>query len=165
MKHNWKVSLIFAALLTLFVAYPAYSVKYDKSNPTKMYSKAYKMIDKGQYSKAQKILKNYTKSEPEDPDGWTLLAFTYRKLDKFAESEEYYLKALNLKPGHLPTIKNKLAILSKMNMKKEYLKFLEKIIPQHPKETELYYKKAQVFSELGMNTSSINTYKTILDRF
>ena len=100
MKHNWKVSLIFAALLTLFVAYPAYSVKYDKSNPTKMYSKAYKMIDKGQYSKAQKILKNYTKSEPEDPDGWTLLAFTCRKLDKFAESEEYYLKALNLEPDN-----------------------------------------------------------------
>ena len=100
MKHNWKVSLIFVALLTLFVAYPAYSVKYDKSNPTKMYSKAYKMIDKGQYSKAQKILKNYTKSEPEDPDGWTLLAFTYRKLDKFAESEEYYLKALNLEPDN-----------------------------------------------------------------
>ena len=100
MKHNWKISLIFAALLTLFVAYPAYSVKYDKSNPTKMYSKAYKMIDKGQYSKAQKILKNYTKSEPEDPDGWTLLAFTYRKLDKFAESEEYYLKALNLEPDN-----------------------------------------------------------------
>ena len=100
MKHNWKVSLIFAALLTLFVAYPAYSVKYDKSNPTKMYSKAYKMIDKGQYSKAQKILKNYTKSEPEDPDGWTLLAFTYRKLDKFAKSEEYYLKALNLEPDN-----------------------------------------------------------------
>jgi len=99
-KHNWKVSLIFAALLTLFVAYPAYSVKYDKSNPTKMYSKAYKMIGKGQYSKAQKILKNYTKSEPEDPDGWTLLAFTYRKLDKFAESEEYYLKALNLEPDN-----------------------------------------------------------------
>ena len=71
-------------------------------------------------------------------------------------------EALNLKPGHLPTIKSKLAILLKMNMKKEYLKFLEKVIPQHPKETELYYKKAQVFSELGMNTSSINTYKTIL---
>ena len=65
-----------------------------------MYSKAYKMIDKGQYSKAQKILKNYTKSEPEDPDGWTLLAFAYRKLDKFAESEEYYLKALNLEPDN-----------------------------------------------------------------
>ena len=59
MKHNWKISLIFAALLTIFVAYPAYSVKYDKSNPTKMYSKAYKMIDKGQFSKAQKILKNF----------------------------------------------------------------------------------------------------------
>ena len=98
MKHNWKVSLIFAALLTLFASYPAYSVKYDKSNPTKMYSKAYKMIDKGQFSKAQKILKNYTKSEPDDSDGWTLLAFSYRKLEKFEASEESYLKALSIDP-------------------------------------------------------------------
>ena len=98
MKHNWKISLIFAALLTIFVAYPAYSVKYDKSNPTKMYSKAYKMIDKGQFSKAQKILKNYTKSEPNDSDGWTLLAFTYRKLEKYQESEESYLNDVNINP-------------------------------------------------------------------
>ena len=98
MKHNWKVSLIFAALLMTFVAYPAYSVKYDKSNPTKMYSKAYKMIDKGQFSKAQKILKNYTKSEPNDSDGWTLLAFTYRKLEKYKASEESHVKALNIDP-------------------------------------------------------------------
>ena len=94
MKHNWKVSLIFAALLTLFASYPAYSVKYDKSNPTKMYSKAYKMIDKGQFSKAQKILKNYTKSEPDDSDGWTLLAFSYRKLEKFEASEESYFNLI-----------------------------------------------------------------------
>ena len=71
-------------------------------------------------------------------------------------------KALDLKPGHLPTIKNKLKLLSKMNMKEEYLNFLEKIIPFHPKETDLYYKKAQVLSELGMNYQSLNTYKTIL---
>ena len=49
-----------------------------------------------------------------------------------------------------------------MNMKEEYLKFLEKVIPHHPKETDLYYKKAQVLSELGMNYQSLNTYKTIL---
>ena len=54
-------------------------------------------------------------------------------------------EALNLKPGHLPTIKNKLKLLSKMNMKEEAFKFLEKVIPYHPKETELYYKKAQFF--------------------
>ena len=72
-------------------------------------------------------------------------------------------KALNLKPGHLPTIKSKLKLLRKMNMKKEIIfKFLEKVIPYHPKETELYYKKAQVFSELGMKSRQLNTYKTIL---
>ena len=139
MKHNWKVSLIFAALLTLFVAYPAYSVKYDKSNPTKMYSKAYKMIDKGQYSKAQKILKNYTKSEPEDPDGWTLLAFTYRKLDKFAESEEYYLKALNLEPDNKAALEYQGELFietNRINLANANIKKLQNLCPNSCEELE-----------------------------
>ena len=139
MKHNWKVSLIFAALLTLFVAYPAYSVKYDKSNPTKMYSKAYKMIDKGQYSKAQKILKNYTKSEPEDPDGWTLLAFTYRKLDKFAESEEYYLKALNLEPDNKAALEYQGELVletNRLDLANANIKKLQNLCPNSCEELE-----------------------------
>ena len=139
MKHNWKVSLIFAALLTLFVAYPAYSVKYDKSNPTKMYSKAYKMIDKGQYSKAQKILKNYTKSEPEDPDGWTLLAFTYRKLDKFAESEEYYLKALNLEPDNKAALEYQGELFietNRIDLANANIKKLQNLCPNSSEELE-----------------------------
>ena len=146
MKHNWKVSLIFAALLTLFVAYPAYSVKYDKSNPTKMYSKAYKMIDKGQYSKAQKILKNYTKSEPEDPDGWTLLAFTYRKLEKFTESEESYLKALNLEPDNKSALEYQGELFietNRIDLAKANIKKLQNLCPnscENRKTTKLLVK-------------------------
>ena len=139
MKHNWKVSLIFAALLTLFVAYPAYSAKYDKSNPTKMYSKAYKMIDKGQYSKAQKILKNYTKSEPEDPDGWTLLAFTYRKLEKFTESEESYLKALNLEPDNKSALEYQGELFietNRIDLAKANIKKLQNLCPNSCEELE-----------------------------
>ena len=139
MKHNWKVSLIFAALLTLFVAYPAYSVKYDKSNPTKMYSKAYKMIDKGQYSKAQKILKNYTKSEPEDPDGWTLLAFTYRKLEKFTESEESYLRALNLEPDNKSALEYQGELFietNRIDLAKANIKKLQNLCPNSCEELE-----------------------------
>lgn len=139
MKHNLKISLIFAALLTLFVAYPAYSVKYDKSNPTKMYSKAYKMIDKGQYSKAQKILKNYTKSEPEDPDGWTLLAFTYRKLEKFTESEESYLRALNLEPDNKSALEYQGELFietNRIDLAKANIKKLQNLCPNSCEELE-----------------------------
>ena len=127
MKHNWKVSLIFAALLTLFASYPAYSVKYDKSNPTKMYSKAYKMIDKGQFSKAQKILKNYTKSEPDDSDGWTLLAFSYRKLEKYEASEESYLKALSIDPENKSALEYQGELFVELEMPALALANLEKL--------------------------------------
>ena len=46
-------------------------------------------------------MKNYTKSEPNDSDGWTLLAFTYRKLEKYQASEESYVKALNIDPENM----------------------------------------------------------------
>ena len=127
MKHNWKVSLIFAALLTLFASYPAYSVKYDKSNPTKMYSKAYKMIDRGQFSKAQKILKNYTKSEPDDSDGWTLLAFSYRKLEKYEASEESYLKALSIDPENKSALEYQGELFVELEMPALALANLEKL--------------------------------------
>ena len=121
------------------MAYPAYSVKYDKSNPTKMYSKAYKMIDKGQYSKAQKILKNYTKSEPEDPDGWTLLAFTYRKLEKFTESEESYLKALNLEPDNKSALEYQGELFietNRIDLAKANIKKLQNLCPNSCEELE-----------------------------
>ena len=44
--------------------------------------------------------KKYTKAEKDDPDGWTLLAFTNRKLTNFSKAEELYEKALKLEPNN-----------------------------------------------------------------
>ena len=65
---------------------------------------ATKKLKEEDYKSALKTLKEYRKSKKKDADGWTLLAFTNRKLKKYSEAESLYTKALDLDPG------NKIAI-------------------------------------------------------
>ena len=76
------------------------SVKYDKLTPNAQYTRAVKFLEKESYKKAEKALKAYTKSTPEDTDGWNLYAFTNRKLGNYDKAENYYLKALELDPNN-----------------------------------------------------------------
>ena len=79
---------------------PVLSVKYDKLTPNAQYTRAVKFLEKESYKKAEKALKAYTKSTPEDTDGWNLYAFTNRKLGNYDKAENYYLKALELDPNN-----------------------------------------------------------------
>ena len=89
MKKFLKVGLIILTLSSL-VAMPINAAKYDKKRPSDLYSKAIEHLDKNQYGKAQKVLRIYTRKKKDDADGWTLLAFSSRKLGSYANAEKYY---------------------------------------------------------------------------
>ena len=89
--------LLFASI---FLISPVHAVKYDKLKPSALYERAVKYLDKQDYAKANKALKAYTKSEPDDADGWNLYAYANRKMNKFEKAEVYYKKALNIDPEH-----------------------------------------------------------------
>ena len=86
--------------VSIFFISPVYAVKYDKLKPSALYERAVKYLDKQDYAKANKALKAYTKSEPDDADGWNLYAYANRKMNKFEKAEMYYEKALNIDPDH-----------------------------------------------------------------
>ena len=98
-EHLSLKFIILFCLSLLFVS-PVYAVKYDKLNASALYERAVKYIDREDYIKANKALKAYTKSEPNDADGWNLYAFANRKMNKFEKAEVYYEKALNIDPDH-----------------------------------------------------------------
>ena len=97
MKKFLKVGLIIFIFSSL-VAMPIKAAKYDKKKPSDLYTKAIEHLDKNQYGKAQKVLRIYTRKKKDDADGWTLLAFSSRKLGSYANAEKYYKKALELDP-------------------------------------------------------------------
>ena len=86
--------------VSIFFISPVHAVKYDKLKPSALYDRAVKYLDKQDYAKANKALKAYTKSEPDDADGWNLYAYANRKMNKFEKAEVYYEKALNIDPEH-----------------------------------------------------------------
>ena len=86
--------------VSIFFISSVHAVKYDKLKPSALYERAIKYLDKQDYAKANKALKAYTKSEPDDADGWNLYAYANRKMNKFEKAEMYYEKALNIDPDH-----------------------------------------------------------------
>ncbi len=95
MKTIIKIKYLF--LLSLLVL-PLEAVKYNKLDATTLYKRAIKYLDSENYRKADKVLKAYTKSKPNDSDGWNLYAFTKRKLGKYDLAEKYYKTSLELNP-------------------------------------------------------------------
>tara|TARA_B100000989_G_scaffold147440_1_gene109885 strand:+ start:1773 stop:2225 length:453 start_codon:yes stop_codon:yes gene_type:complete len=94
-----KLLIIFFTAIILF-SFELSASKYDKENPSDLYEKATKQLKQEKYKAALNTLKKYTKAEKDDPDGWTLLAFTNRKLTNFSKAEELYEKALKLEPNN-----------------------------------------------------------------
>ena len=106
MKKFLNVGLIIFVLSSL-VAMPIKAAKYDKKKPSDLYTKAIEHLDKNQYGKAQKVLRIYTRKKKDDADGWTLLAFSSRKLGSYANAEKYYEKALELDPENKAALEYK----------------------------------------------------------
>lgn len=90
--------LFFTSVLLISIEINA--AKYEKKDPSELYEKATKEIKKEDYKSALKTLKKYTNAEKKDADGWTLLAFTNRKLKNYSRAEFLYKKALKLEPDN-----------------------------------------------------------------
>tara|TARA_B100000963_G_scaffold231070_1_gene201621 strand:+ start:41 stop:490 length:450 start_codon:yes stop_codon:yes gene_type:complete len=84
----------------LLISIEINAAKYEKKDPSELYEKATKEIKKEDYKSALKTLKKYTNAEKKDADGWTLLAFTNRKLKNYSRAEFLYKKALKLEPDN-----------------------------------------------------------------
>jgi len=83
-------------LIFLLISPYLLAAKYGKTDPDKLYSRAIKFIDQERFFEAKKVLKAYTKSKPEDAFGWTLYAFSERKLGGLEKAEKLYEKALTI---------------------------------------------------------------------
>ena len=118
--------------VSIFFISPVHAVKYDKLKPSALYERAVKYLDKQDYAKANKALKAYTKSEPDDADGWNLYAYANRKMNKFEKAEMYYEKALNIDPDHKGALEYQGELYMQTNrpdLAQEYLVKLVKLCP------------------------------------
>ena len=130
-----KLVVIFFTLMMSF-SYGLSASKYDKENPSDLYEKATKQLKKEKYKAALISLKKYTKAEKDDADGWTLLAFTNRKLKNFSKAEEFYEKALTLEPNNKIALEYQGEMFVELNQIDEAMKNLSKLESLCPNSCE-----------------------------
>ncbi|TQV73350.1 tetratricopeptide repeat protein [Denitrobaculum tricleocarpae] len=73
----------------------------DASDENKELAKAIKLIGLGSYASAIPLLEKAIAANPRNPDAFSLMGFSHRKLGRRNRALDYYLKALELEPEHL----------------------------------------------------------------
>ena len=91
-----KVFKVLGFIVLVVFSVSLHAAKYDKKvDPTELYEKATSHLKNEEYRKALRVLGKYTKSKPKDADGWTLYAFTQRKLKNYKKQKPIMKKLLN----------------------------------------------------------------------
>jgi tetratricopeptide (TPR) repeat protein len=84
-------------------------------------------LSKKDFLKQKKLLKAYTKSKPEDSYGWTLYAFSERKLGGLEKAKGLYEKALTLDADNKAALEYQGELFVELEMPALALANLEKL--------------------------------------
>ncbi len=134
---------IYFLSLVLLISIDLNASKYEKESASDLYKKATKQLKEEDFKGALKTLKKYTKSKKKDADGWTLLAFTNRKLKNYSEAESLYTKALNLDPDNKVAIEYQGELfveLGRLDEANANLAKLKQLCPKSCEELEMLEK-------------------------
>ena len=85
------------------------------------------------------MLRIYTRKKKDDAAGWTLLAFSSRKLGSYVNAEKYYEKALELDPENKAALEYQgelYVVTNRPQLANENLKKLESLCPKSCDELE-----------------------------
>lgn len=88
------------------------------------------LIDRKDWPTAVERLKTYTRANPNSADGYNLLGYSYRHLQRYNESLDAYLRALAIDPKHRGAheyIGEAYLALGRLDMAKEHLDALDKL--------------------------------------
>lgn len=97
------LGFVFLASLQAAPAFAAGPIGYDDEDAgaNESLARAIKMVDRGSYATAITLLKKAIESDPSNPDAYSLMGFSQRKLGEWEAALSYYTKALELDPKHL----------------------------------------------------------------
>ena len=83
---------------------------------------------------------NTPKKKPKDSDGWTLLAFSNRKISEFDKAKEFYEKAISIDENNKTALEYQgefFAQIGEIEKAKENLEKLLSLCPNSCKEYEM----------------------------
>ena len=106
--RKWAGLLVWALIVGLFLAPASVSAADDASPPSKpamsleemTLAKVRMKIKANKYESAIPMLMDVVMANPRNADAHNLLGYSYRKLGRYPEASQAYLKALEIDPDH-----------------------------------------------------------------
>lgn len=98
--RNLLVTLTIGVILAVSNAFAAGTSSTTTTSSPSSFSKAKEMVENRKYKSAVPILEKFVKKQPNNADGWNLLAFSNRKLENFKVALQQYKTALRIDPEH-----------------------------------------------------------------
>lgn len=123
---------LFASLLLVLCGQAIWAADTGPSTPPPdpQLGKARQLIDRKDWAAASVVLADYTRANPANADGFNLLGYSYRHLQRYDESLAAYKKALEINPKHLGAheyIGETYIQLRQFDKAKEHLSALDKL--------------------------------------
>ncbi len=100
-----------------------------------------------QYSEAEKWLNRYVQGVPDDPDGFTLLGYLYRKKNEPELARLAFESSLALNPEASYTYSNLADLYREMNDSEATIKMWTRVLEHNPKDFNAYKRLARFLVE------------------
>lgn len=91
------------------------------------------------------------------------LGYAYYQKGEYETAEKYYLKALDLEPGHLRSLRGLGRTYLAMGRLSEAVAALEKATEQQPKMAEAHFDLAQAYERMGNRQRAIAAYRQVIN--
>lgn len=128
-----------------------------------LFRKAYDYIAMGKEEDGIAAIREFLASHAEVANAWFLLGWGMRRLGRYAEGKEAFLKALSLEPPH-PDLLNELAIcLMELGDVAESRKRLEEAFRMEPENTKIICNLGVVAMKSGNTEEAKGFFRTVLE--
>ncbi len=128
-----------------------------------LFRSAYDFIRMGKEEKGIEAIKRFLETHPEVPNAWFLLGWGCRRLARYAEGKEAFLRALSLGAPH-PDLLNELAIcLMELGELEESDKRLSEALRIEPENTKIISNLGIVSMKRGEKEKAAGFFRTVLE--
>jgi Flp pilus assembly protein TadD len=128
-----------------------------------MFKKAFDFVRMGKEEEGIACIRLFLEAHPDVPNAWFILGWGLRRLARYAEGKEAFLKALELGAAY-PDIQNELAIcLMELGELSESKKSLQAALAQEPENTKIISNLGIVSMKMGNPTEASGFFRTVLE--
>ncbi len=128
-----------------------------------MFKKAFDFVRMGKEEEGIACIRRFLEAHPDVPNAWFILGWGLRRLARYAEGKEAFLKALELGAAY-PDIQNELAIcLMELGELTESKKRLHAALAQEPENTKIISNLGIVSMKMGNPAEASGFFRTVLE--